>query len=250
MLSEERFLRILKVLEEKRTVTVGELSQQLNISESTIRRDLTALDKEKKLKKIHGGATAIEGQYLIQDDDIDLRSDRFRQEKAAIGKKAASLIGNQDFIYIDAGTTTEAIIPFIEGVKATFVTNGMDNARKLAKKGLRTIIIGGDIKPVTGAVVGIEAVNALKQYHFSKGFFGSNGIDFRAGYSTPDPTEAQVKKEALKHCKKAYVLADPSKFNVIASVSFGELSEAIIITTSLEYEGYRKKTKVLEVSEA
>ncbi|WKY47786.1 DeoR/GlpR family DNA-binding transcription regulator [Eubacteriaceae bacterium ES3] len=247
MLSQQRYTKILQRLNEKKTITVSELSRELNISESTIRRDLTSLDKEGKLKKIHGGATAIGGAYLVQDDEVRLRSNRFPEEKRQIGLMAASQIDNKDFIYIDAGTSTEAMIEFIEAAQAVFVTNGMDIAAKLIKKGLRVIIIGGEIKPLTNAVVGIEAVNGLKKYHFSKGFFGTNGIDYEAGFSTPDPNEAQVKKEALLRCKKSFILADPSKFNVTTPVTFAELSEATIITTKLSFEGYEKATKILEV---
>lgn len=250
MLSEERYAKILQRLAEKKTVTVAELSQAFNISESTIRRDLTSLDKEKKLRKIHGGASAIGGAYSVGDDEVTLRSNRFPEEKAQIGRLAASFIDNQDFVYIDAGTSTEAMVQFIQAPRAVFVTNGMNIATKLVKKGLRVIIIGGEIKPVTNAVVGIEAVKGLEKYHFSKGFFGTNGIDYQAGFSTPDPNEAQVKREALIRCKKAFVLADPSKFNVMTPVSFGQLSEAQIITSRLLFEGYEKETKILEVEKS
>lgn len=247
MIIEERLAKILQMVEEKRVVTVMELSEALKISESTIRRDLITLDNNRKLRKVHGGATAINGNFTAADFDVHLREDHHRNEKQAIGKFSAGLIERNDFVYIDAGTTTEAMVDFINETGAVYVTNGMVIATKLVKKGCRTIIVGGEIKPITDAVVGSEALNCLGKYNFSKGFFGTNGIDVKAGYSTPDPTEAQVKREAFSRCKVAYVLADPSKFNLTAPVTFGNLEQGEIITTRLGSDSYKKYTKVWEV---
>jgi DeoR family fructose operon transcriptional repressor len=249
MIVEERLAKILQMVEEKRVVTVLELSESLDISESTIRRDLTTLDKNKKLRKVHGGAAAINGRFAATEFDVVLREDHHRTEKQAIGQFSAGLIEKDDFVYIDAGTTTEAMVDSISETSAVYVTNGMVIASKLSKRGCRTIIIGGEIKPITDAVVGSEALSCLRKYNFSKGFFGTNGIDVKAGFSTPDPTEAQVKREAFSRCKTAYVLADPAKFNLTAPVSFGALDQGEIITTKLENGHYKKYTKIWEVDE-
>lgn len=247
MLIEERFAKILELIEKKRAVTVSELSETLKISESTIRRDLTTLNNSKKLKKVHGGATAVSGNFASMDFDVQVREDHYREEKRQIGKFGAGLIEKNDFVYIDAGTTTEAMVDYINELGAVYVTNGMVIAKKLVQKGCRTIIVGGEIKPITDAVVGGEALSCLRKYHFSKGFFGTNGIDVIAGFSTPDPTEAQVKREAFSRCKTAYVLADSTKFNIIAPVSFGALEEGEIITTRLFSDLYKRYTKIWEV---
>lgn len=249
MIVEERFAKILQLVEEKGVITVSELSETLQISESTIRRDLTTLDNGKKLRKVHGGATASGGSFASMDFDVQLREDHYRDEKKRIGKFGASLIEKNDFIFIDAGTSTEAMVDFINEVGAVYVTNGMVIAKKLVQKGCRTIIIGGEIKPITDAVVGSEALSCLRKYNFSKGFFGTNGVDIKAGFSTPDPTEAQVKREAFNRCKVAYVLADPTKFNITAPVSFGSLEEGQIITTKLANNVYKKYAKIWEVDE-
>jgi DeoR family fructose operon transcriptional repressor len=249
MIIEERLAKILQLVEDKGVITVTELSETLAISESTIRRDLTVLDNSKKLRKVHGGATAIGGTFAAMDFDVRDREDRHRDEKERIGKFSAGLVEKNDFVYIDAGTTTEAMVDHLDETGAVYVTNGMVIARKLVQRGCRTIIIGGEIKPITDAVVGSEALNCLRKYNFSKGFFGTNGVDVKAGFSTPDPTEAQVKREAFSRCKIAYVLADPEKFNITAPVSFGTLEKGQIITTKLENDVYRKYTKIWEVDE-
>ncbi|MGL4606412.1 MAG: DeoR/GlpR family DNA-binding transcription regulator [Eubacteriaceae bacterium] len=249
MLTEERFERILQLLEEKRSATVQELSEYLESSESTIRRDLTVLNNEGKLNKVHGGATAIPGIFDLVDSDLNLREDHFREEKKIIGEAGAKLIEKNDFVFIDGGTSTEALATAIAEKSGVYVTNGLNIARKLLQKGLKTIILGGEIKPVTQAVVGIEALNSLEKYHFTKGFFGTNGIEVKAGFTTPEHAESLVKIEALKRCKEVYVLADPSKFGQISPVTFGDIGEASIITTKLKDKKYKKYTKILEVKE-
>ena len=110
MLAEERFNRILNIVEEKKSVTVTELTELLDTSESTIRRDLTTLDKRKKLIKVHGGATAVDMEYMTKDSSVSVRQDLNREEKIKIGKYAAGLIIKDDFVYIDAGTSTEYLV--------------------------------------------------------------------------------------------------------------------------------------------
>lgn len=249
MIAEERFERILEIIEEKRVVTVAELSETLNISESTIRRDLTSLNEGKKLKKVHGGATVLGRDLVAMDCDVQSREDHYREEKKRIGRFGASLIQKNDFVFVDAGTSTEAMADAITESGAIYVTNGISIAKSLVKKGFRTIIIGGEVKPVTEAVVGSEALGCIRKYHFTKGFFGSNGVDIHAGFTTPDPTEAKVKREAFLRSRVAYILADPSKFNQVAPVSFAAIGDGEIITTKLCCDAYRKHTKIWEVDE-
>ena len=145
MLSEERFEVILKLLEERNTVTVNELVEKLNTSESTIRRDLNYLDKEKKLKKVHGGATSLNIIYDTKEDEVLVRQSLNVDEKAKIAKYAASLIEENDFVYIDAGTTTEMMIDYITETKAIYITNGIVHAKKLLQRKCNVYIIGGEI---------------------------------------------------------------------------------------------------------
>ena len=246
MLSEERFEVILKLLEEKNTVTVNELVEKLNTSESTIRRDLNHLDKEKKLKKVHGGATSLNIVYDTKEDEVLVRQSLNVDDKSKIARYAASLIEESDFVYIDAGTTTEMMIDYITETKAIYITNGIVHAKKLLQKKCNVYIIGGEIKLSTEAIVGIEAIDSLKKYNFTKGFFGTNGVDIKSGFTTPDIKEALIKREALNRSKEVYILADKSKFNHISSVTFGEINKGIIVTTQLEEDKYRNYTEVLE----
>ena len=248
MLSEERHKLILDKLEKESVVYLNDLVEYLNTSESTIRRDLIALDKAGLLKKVHGGATSIkEISITTIDDRVENRQNLNINEKIKIAEYAASLIKDNDFVYIDAGTTTELMINFINNTKAVFVTNGIVHARKLIQKKCTTYILGGELKLATEAIVGAETVNALRKDNFTKGFFGVNGVDIERGFTTPDIKEAMVKSEALHRSKKRYILCDNSKFDEISSVTFADIKEAKIITTVLENNRYRQEAEILEV---
>ena len=222
MFTEERHNIILRELKIKGMISVNDLVKLLNTSESTIRRDLNALDSEGLLKKIHGGATLVGEKASRHDYKVNVRKSLNLDEKRKIAIHAASLIQDEDVIYIDAGTTTELIIEFISNTNITAVTNGIVHAKKLL-----------EIKDVTEAIIGSNAVLDLKKYNFSKGFFGANGISNENGYTTPDVTEGMVKAEALRRCKKAYVLADESKLDQVSFVTFGNIEDATLITNKL-----------------
>ena len=113
--------------------------------------------------------------------------------------------------------------------------------------GYRVFLLGGEVKAVTEAIIGEDALDNLEKYNFSIGFFGANGIDTERGFTTPDPKEAAVKKKALCHSNRAIVLADKSKFNQISSVKFADIQEAEIITEQLDDIRYRTLTTIKEV---
>lgn len=232
MLSEQRHRMILKILEEKRSVTVAELTELLNISESTARRDIAMLDRAGRLVKVFGGAVLAdkENVYLSVEPTVAQKAEINKEEKIRIARYAASLIRPRDFVYLDAGTTTGYMLDFLKETDVTFVTNAVAHAQRIAAGGMHVILIGGTLKTSTEAVVGTSAVLMLKDYHFSVGFFGANGVSRTAGFTTPDANEALVKKTALEQCKKAYMLCDHSKFNIVSSVTFAPIGGGSILT--------------------
>lgn len=247
MLLEQRLEEILTLVEENKTVTVQELTKKFSASESTIRRDLTTLHQNGRLIKVHGGAIALDSNFHAKDDDIESRQQLFQAEKNEIGRYAASLIKANDFVYLDSGTTTECMIPYLVEKSATYVTNSISIAKKLVKSSLTSHIIGGELKASTEAIVGSEAIVNLSKYHFTKGFFGSNGISVSLGFTTPDVGEAMVKKAALIRCMAAYILSDSSKFNQISPVTFAEFFDAHIITTKLLDPAFKKYDTITEI---
>ncbi|MCR2021601.1 DeoR/GlpR family DNA-binding transcription regulator, partial [Blautia pseudococcoides] len=208
MLTEKRFEEILKLLDEKKSITVTEIKEMLNTSESTIRRDLTALDRAGKLVKVFGGAVAVDAAFTAAEPSVAQKVGVNKEEKQAIARYAASLIVPDDFIYLDAGTTTGYMIDYVTEKSVTFVTNAVSHAQRLAALNFRVLLIGGELKGTTEAVVGNQAILSLQTFHFTKGFFGTNGVSRKSGYTTPDHNEALVKKTALEQSGRRYILAD------------------------------------------
>ena len=237
MLAEERFAQIIDLLSEKRSATVQELCEALNASESTIRRDLTELDRLGKLNKVHGGATLPDSQFLAEEPTMDAKQSLAIAEKRAIAKAAATLIRPQDFVYIDAGTTTLALVQVLSGsaLEAHYVTNGIAHARLLAQKGCKVFVPGGMLRPNTEAIVGAAAVASLQAYNFTKAFLGANGVDLQAGFTTPDPEEAAVK-----------ATADSTKFARVYPAVITELRGGAILTDRCPSPQYAKQTLVKE----
>lgn len=244
MLTEKRYDMILKLLDEKKTITVTELKELLQTSESTIRRDLNALDQAGKLTKVFGGAVAAEMAYYSEEPSVAQKIEIMREEKQRIAKYAVSLIAPGDFVYLDAGTTTGFMIEHVTQKNVTFVTNAVDHAKRLAAAGIRVLLIGGELKGTTEAVVGNHAIVNLQSYHFNKGFFGTNGASDKEGLTTPDYNEALVKKTALEACHISYVLCDSAKFGKISSVTFAPLAAVTILTDEMPREGFPERQNI------
>lgn len=247
MLTEERYSIILELINRHGSVKISELCTVLNSSESTVRRDLNIMSERGMLTKVHGGAIALNENFSRFEHDVEKKSNLFIEEKIAIARYAASLIDDGDFVYIDAGTTTEKMIDYIPSKNITFVTNAFINAKKLANRGFRVFIPGGEIKSSTEAIVGGECVISLQHYNFTKCFMGVNGISKSRGLSTHDKSEAIVKSTAIHHSKEVYILADHSKFEQITSVRFAGLNCGEIITDKLIDKKYLSESSIKEV---
>ena len=249
MLTEQRYEEILKLIEEKKSVTVTEICELLHISESTARRDINALDQAGRLVRVFGGAVASDMTFESKEPTVEQKQDRNVSEKNRIARYAASLIEPSDFIYLDAGTTTGCMLEYMTEKSATIVTNAVVHAQRLAARGMHVYLIGGELKSSTEAVVGSQALQTLRGYHFTKGFFGTNGVSRGEGLTTPDAGEALIKQAALEQCRKSYVLCDSTKFDNVSSVTFGNMEDSIILTDKCP-ERYRDCTNIRDVSSA
>jgi DeoR family fructose operon transcriptional repressor len=248
MLSDARKDYILKTLQEEQIVRIQDITIALNASESTIRRDLQDLEEVGALRRIHGGAKSITPLKL--EHDMLEKSSKNTQEKIDIARYAAKIVKDEDVIYIDAGTTTLQILPFLKGKRITVVTNSTIHVTALLGLQIKAIIIGGPIKPTTTAVCGYQSVQQLEQYRFDKAFIGINGIHPDLGLTTADIEEAAMKKTAMKLATKSYVLADHSKFDI---VKFAQVSRLENIHILCDYcppsckEAIIKQTTIKEI---
>ena len=226
MLFEDRILEILKIIQENGSIENSELLKVLNISEATLRRDLTYLEKENKIKRVRGGAIANN----IVKNEISIKEKINNQEsKRKIAKIAEQFISNGDYIYLDAGTTTYELIDYMKDKNVKVVTNGISNLEKQK----------------TLAIVGTKALRDLSEFSFDKAFIGINGIN-ENGFSTHDVEEAILKRQAINNSNKVYILADHSKFDMTYFSNIAKLEEATIITHKKEINPkIKKRTKII-----
>lgn len=249
MLTPERHQLILQLLKEKGIVKIHELVELTETSESTIRRDLSQLEEEKFLKRVHGGASRLQGK--LQEPSMIEKSTKNVQEKKQIAKYAASLVEDGDCLYLDAGSSINAVIDYLPVQNIVVVTNGLMHITSLLNKGITTYLIGGLVKNRTNALIGRGALESLELYRFDKCFMGVNGIHPQFGFTTPDQEEATIKQKAISLSREAYVLADDTKFSEIAFAKITDLHEATIITNPLDAETmnqYINKTTIKVVT--
>lgn len=248
MLTIDRRSQILEILRQNGSVTVSKLAEEFETSESTIRRDLLALSQLGKIKKVHGGATVLSQEFLHNEENFNEKTLMNTNEKEEIAKYAASQINDDDFVFIDAGTTTFLMTKYITARKATFVTNGIAHAKELTAKGCKVFVVGGELKSTTEAIIGLVAASNLQKYNFSKAFIGTNGISEKQGFTTPDTDEAMLKAVAIERSFVSYVLCDHTKFGKVSAVSFAPVAAACIICDKCDDEQFKSKTVIKEVT--
>ena len=247
MLAEQRTEVILSELAERRAVSVTDLCQATGASEATIRRDLNALARQGRLVKVHGGATSLEEEeFLAREPDLATKQ-RYVREKERIARYAAALVGDDDVVYLDTGTTVLHMADHLKGSNALFVTSSVEFAVRLTEHDLHVYVLGGTLKLGTVDIVGAEALNAIRRYNFTKAFLGANGVTTAQGFTTPDPEEAAVKALAASRAQEVFVVADSSKFDAVSAAVMFPLKGAVIITDRLRDTRYMDHTVVKEV---
>lgn len=245
MLTPDRHQMILKLLTEKQSVKIQEFVEATSSSESTIRRDLSELESLNRLKRVHGGASLQHPASL--ELSFPEKTAKNQSEKQRIGQYAAELVDKNDCIFLDAGTTTYEMIPFLVDKQAVVVTNGLTHLEALYTYQITTYLTGGLVKHKTRALVGHGTQVSMEAYRFDKCFIGVNGIHERFGYTTPDPEEAGVKKTAMGLAKECFVLGDSSKLNEVSFANIADITKADIIINETEDDyisGLKKYTNI------
>lgn len=227
LFAEERKEKIIKNLNKYNRVQVKELSNEFNVSEVTIRRDLGELEEGGYLLRTHGGAVSVSFSKSYEPSFED-KADKFKEAKREIGYKASQLIKEGDTILIDAGTTTLQIVGKLKNItKLTLVTNSFDifNEVKQLGREIEVVFIGGTYKYNTRAFVGSLAEKILKELRVDKAFLGSNGFTINDGFTTPDLTEASIKKAMIDIAQEVYMLVDHSKLEKVSFCKFAGLKD-------------------------
>ena len=228
IITEKRHELILEELSHKDFLTLQELIDRTGCSASTIRRDLSKLQQLGKLQRVHGGAMLKENRMVEANLTEKLATNL--DEKKMIAKIAANQINDNECLFIDAGSSTLELIKYIQAKDIIVVTNGLTHVEALLKKGIKTIMLGGQVKENTLATIGSSAMEILRRYCFDKAFIGMNGLDIELGLTTPDEQEALVKQTAMSLANQSFVLIDHSKFNKVYFARVPFLERTTVIT--------------------
>jgi DeoR family fructose operon transcriptional repressor len=228
MSKQKRWSEIIAICRETDAVTVEQLVKELHSSPATIRRDLQEMEDLNIVIRFHGGAKINDRQF--NEPAMIIKSETKTAEKKKIGWQAARLIQDNQMVYIDAGSTTFEMIDFIRARNITVVTPGVPHISALGRKGINTIVLGGNLYWPTQSITGRDAIRQLEDLWFDAAFLGTNGIHEHVGFSTSNELEAETKASAIRHAKNAYILADGDKFHQLRPYKFADLRDAVIIT--------------------
>ena len=137
-------------------------------------------------------------------------------------------------MFLDAGTTIYELINFLKNIPDLHViTNGVDTALACVEAGISTQILGGEIKQQTNAVIGISTIKQMQTMNFSTAFIGANGLSNQGYFTTPDPSEADVKQTGIIQAKRSFILMDNSKIGTSNFASISNTENAVLITNQL-----------------
>ncbi|GLV48868.1 DeoR family transcriptional regulator [Thermus sp. LT1-2-5] len=227
----ERRRAILDLLESQGEKSVEELARFFGVSQVTIRNDLADLEARGLVQRTYGGAVPV-GKALFNPSFEEKKRHRL-EAKRAIALRALEEIREGDALILDAGSTVLTLAGLLKGRfrKLYVLTNSLPVALELQGTGFEVLVLGGQMRHHSLALIGPATVRTLSWYRVDKAFLGATGVDLR-GYSTPNPLEAETKRAMLEAAGKAFVLADASKLNRPTLARFASLSEAVLITDS------------------
>lgn len=228
--SQTRQSEILKHLKHVGSATVEELAELFRATRQTIRKDLTTLSEANQISRFHGGAALLAGTVYT---GFEARREIARTEKDRIGRSLAARIPNNSSVILNAGTTTEAAIPYLEhhhGLKV--VTDSVHLADKLRHySGIEVMIPAGVIRGADGVVLGESAVEFIRQFRADFAIVGTAAIAADGALLDYDLREASVTRAIIAAGRHVFLAADCRKFGHGAPVCFGHLEQIDTLIT-------------------
>jgi len=216
---------------------VSDLTQQLGVSDMTIRRDLEVLARDGLVEKVHGGAVLPGTPTTAHEPGFEDKLVLERPEKASIAHSAAGLVRPGTAIAITAGTTTFALAQCLLDVPGlTIVTNSLRVTNLFSgTRGLDgtadSVVLTGGVRTPSDAPVGPVADLTIRSLHFDLLFLGCYGFDVNAGLTTPNLAEAETNRALIRVARRVVVLADHTKWGLVGLSSFARLSEVDVLIT-------------------
>lgn len=230
MFEEERKISILNKIQSDGKVSVSVLARKYNVSESTIRRDLTSLEGSGFIKRTHGGAI-LQGS-ANKDYFYNEKKNTFIKEKKAIARIAASLVHPNSTIFLGTSTSTNLMAQYLTAANLTVVTNSLDVMNILSQHSdYNLVIIGGNYINSARTIEGVTSLEQIAKLHFKQAFLGANGVDLEFGLSTSSDIEANSKSVVMKNSSEVYYLCEPNKFDHISAYKISDLNQVTGIIT-------------------
>jgi DeoR family fructose operon transcriptional repressor len=219
VLAEERRLLIVDWTRNEGRLDAAEAATKLGVAGETVRRDLDVLQRRGILRRVHGGAIALE--RFAHEYTIPERLDLNPEAKSMIAQTAAQYVPSEGCIFVDGGTTTEFLAPALRNrPDLLVVTNSVTLASKIADSSTKTYMLSGRIRPTTLSAVGARTVQDLEQLNAVVAFVGVNGISPSLGLTAFDTDEALVKQVMIENSAERILLADNGKFGSTYPVTF------------------------------
>lgn len=227
----ERHTLIVDRVNQAGYVTIEDLASEFNVTHQTIRRDLTELENEDKIQRFHGGA----GQHSsVSNTPYSNRKVAFFEEKQRIAEAIAKEIPDHASMFINIGTTTEAIAQALMNHKGlTIITNNLHVASIMSRKDdFKIIIAGGVVRNRDGGIMGEATIDFVSQFKVDYAVIGISGIDDTGDLLDFDYQEVRVAKAIVEHSRHIFLAADHSKFGRNAMTRLGHISQVHRVFTS------------------
>ncbi|MBV8586020.1 MAG: DeoR/GlpR transcriptional regulator [Verrucomicrobia bacterium] len=223
MLVTQRKQLLLQRLRQDGQLIAKALSQELGVSEDTIRRDLRELAEDGRLQRVHGGALPASPAV----SDFTRRQQLSTEGKAAIGKAAAAMVRSGQVVLLDGGTTAVQVVRHLAlDVHATVVTHSPTIAVELINHpAVEVVLLGGRLFKHSVVTVGAAVIEAASQIRADTFFMGVTGIHPEAGLSTGDLEEALVKRALSRRAAETFVLASAEKLHAASAYVIAPVSE-------------------------
>ncbi len=231
MVAEIRQGKILETLLHNEVVYLKDLASEMGTSESTIRRDILKLEQEGKIEALRGGAVRLKNRRA---DPPTAENQKIRMDvKRIIARKAAALVEDGEIIYIDAGTTSSAMTPFLAGKKVTVVTPSLEVLHYLPVEGVSFVVVGGEVNFALSSFCGPIAEKQLSNMYFDRAFLSISAYT-DTGIFANDIREGRKKEIVKDHSSQTYALADRTKEQQWGFLQIMDRSECVLITETDE----------------
>lgn len=225
VIASKRQYEILQKLQQDASVSTQQLSALFDVSVSTIKRDLNFLEQQGKLRREYGGAVALDLLIEANEQPVLDKINEQRESKEAIAQKASLLVGDQDLIFIDSGTTTLRLAELLLTKEVTIVTNNL-LVNPTAQSRAKVLLLGGEIDPKNKVTLGTEVSEALSGYNFNHCFMSANGVNTETGQVLATlRTLVTIKQKALQQSAQKWLLVDQSKFSIKAPYAYGQTTD-------------------------